>query len=183
VRTSWLLARPRVRVEPIEVNGMKLRILWLFVLLVAASAADAQDAVSGISVALPDGKSVVLSGKQLAALPRVSESATAHGKTSRFEGRDLREALRAAGVTPLESLRGPLLKRVVTVVAADGYRVVFALSELDPTIGAKRVLLVDRENGAPLPAGDGPWRIVVPSDQRPARWARQVTGVVVSDLP
>ena len=159
-----------------------IRRISLFVLFLALSCGSAWSATPGIAVTLPDGTSVTLSDKQLAALPRVVESATAHGKTSRFEGCDLREVLRVAGVAPLESLRGPLLARVVTVVAVDGYRVVFTLSELDPTIGSKRVLLVDRENGAPLPASDGPWRIVVPGDQRPARWARQVTGLVVADL-
>ena len=68
-----------------------------------------------------------------------------------------------------------------TVSAPDGYRVVFALSELDPTLGNRQVLLVDRENGQPLPAGTGPWRLVVPSDPRPARWVREVNAIAVSN--
>jgi hypothetical protein len=43
------------------------------------------------------------------------------------------------------------------------------------------VLLADRENGQPLPAKDGPWRLVLPTDSRPARWERQVETITVSN--
>jgi hypothetical protein len=66
------------------------------------------------------------------------------------------------------------MARRVVVEAADGYRVVFALAELDPSIGARHVLVVDREDGNPLSASDGPYRLVVEGEVRPARWSRQV---------
>jgi hypothetical protein len=69
--------------------------------------------------------------------------------------------------------------RVVSVGARDGYRVAFALAELDPSLGNRTVVLADRCNGAPLSAEDGPWRLVVPGESRPARWIRQVDSIRV----
>jgi hypothetical protein len=131
-------------------------------------------------VTLPDGRTVRLSPQAIASLPRQSVSATAHGKTATYGGYDLRQVLEAAGVRS-SALRGQAMTATVTVSAPDGYRVVFALSELDPTLGNRQVWLVDRENGQPLPANDGPWRLVVPADQRPARWVRQVLAITVSN--
>jgi hypothetical protein len=131
-------------------------------------------------ITLANGQTVALSDSMLAPLQKHTVTATAHGKSARYEGYALVAVLKAAGVDPVESLRGKQLSTTVEVAAADGYRVVFALAELDPTLGNKQVLLVDRENGQPLPDGDGPWRLVVASDQRPARWVRQVEFVAVS---
>jgi hypothetical protein len=75
------------------------------------------------------------------------------------------------------------LRRLVSVHANDGYVVVFALAELDASIGDKRVYLVNRAEGAALAADDGPWRLVVPADRRPTRWSRQVVRIVVADGP
>ena len=66
---------------------------------------------------------------------------------------------------------------------ADGYAVVFAFAELDPTLGDRRVHLVDRLDDKPLSADDGPWRLVVPRDARGGRWVKQVTRISVVELP
>lgn len=61
--------------------------------------------------------------------------------------------------------------------------VVFAFAELDPSLGDRRVHLVDHVDDKPLAAADGPWRLVVPRDARGGRWVRQVTRISVVDLP
>ena len=48
------------------------------------------------------------------------------------------------------------------VEAADDYRVVFALPELDPAFTERVILLADRRDGQPLAAAEGPLRLVVP---------------------
>jgi len=60
------------------------------------------------------------------------------------------------------------------VEAADGYRVVFAVAELDPASTDRVVLLADRRDGKPLVGAQGPLRIVVPDEKRHSRWVRQV---------
>lgn len=120
------------------------------------------------------GDSVVLDAARLAALPRETVPARDHGRDARFEGTPLRAVLALAGIRT-DSLRGPSLADVLVAEAADGYRVVFALSELAPDLGARAVLVADRRDGAPLAAGDGPLRLVVATDARAARWVRQLT--------
>jgi len=155
---------------------MLLRLPLLAALLATSAAAFA----AAPTITLPDSKTVSLSERFLAKLPRQSVSATAHGKTARYGGYDLRAVLQAAGVSTV-ALRGRAMTTTVTVSAPDGYRVVFALSELDPTLGNRHVLLADRENGQQLPAKDGPWRLVLPTDSRPARWEWQVETITVAN--
>lgn len=107
------------------------------------------------------------------------------GPDHTFVGISLGHVLAAAG-RPVDSLRGRDLSQVVLVEAADGYRVVFALAELDPSFrGAERppVLLVWAEDGAPVASEYGPLRLVVPAERRPSRWIRQVTRVSVFPVP
>jgi hypothetical protein len=72
-------------------------------------------------------------------------------------------------------LKGKRLASCLLVEAADGYRVVFALPELDPAFTDKRVLLAFLKDGKALDDKEGPYRIVVPDEKRMARWVRQVT--------
>jgi hypothetical protein len=63
---------------------------------------------------------------------------------------------------------------VPLVEAADGYRAVFALPELDPAFTDRLILLTDCRNGEKLGVKDGPFRVIVPDEKRHSRWARQV---------
>jgi len=64
----------------------------------------------------------------------------------------------------------------------DHYDVVFALAEFDDAFSGRVILLADREDGGPLPDGQGPLRLVVPGDKRVARWARMVTSLEVAEV-
>ena len=143
----------------------------------------AQTTAGTVTVVAPDGQSRQLTAAELNGLARESVTATVHDKTAIFAGSDLRYVLRAAGVEPPDHIRGAAMRRAIVVQGADGYSVTFAFAELDPSLGDRRVHLVDRMNDQPLPPSDGPWRLVVPRDARGARWVRQVTRVTVVDLP
>jgi hypothetical protein len=71
------------------------------------------------------------------------------------------------------------LSMFLSVEAADGYRAVFALLELDPAFTDAVVLVADRRDGLPLAAGEGPVRLVVAHEKPQARWARQVRALRV----
>lgn len=118
----------------------------------------------------------------IATLPRVTAAGAVHGKALECEGVALAALLQAAKVMPAEPLRGAQLARAVVVSARDGYRVVFSLGELDPSLGHANVVLSNRCNGAPLDADDGPWRLVVAGESRPARWIRQIDSIRVVDM-
>ena len=105
-----------------------------------------------------------------------------HGRGGRFRGVPLVEILRRAGAPLGDVLRGAHLRDVVRVQCADGYVVVFALAELYPGLGGRSVLLADSRDGAALSRDEGPWRLVIPVEKRPARWARQVTEIRISPI-
>ena len=67
--------------------------------------------------------------------------------------------------------------------ASDGYRVLFSIAELDARFTDRVVILADRKDGQPLPAAEGPYRLIVPGEKRPARWARQVTRISLGRAP
>ncbi|MBF6022454.1 molybdopterin-binding oxidoreductase [Lysobacter niastensis] len=119
----------------------------------------------------------------IAKLPSVPVRTVVHEKKLECQGVSLLALLRASGAMPGTPLRGPELARVVVVGARDGYRAAFALAELDPSLGAREVVLTNRCNGSALDAHDGPWRLVVPGDSRPARSVRQVESIRVVDAP
>lgn len=154
---------------------MITHLLRLAALLLIALPLGAQSIV----VRRADGSDVTLDAARLARLPRVIFEAPDHGHTTRFEGVELASVLLAAEAGPVDSLRGAALRRALVFVGRDGYTGLIALPELDTTLGATKVYVVDRENGTPLSAEHGPWRIVVVGDSRASRWVRQLMRIEV----
>jgi DMSO/TMAO reductase YedYZ molybdopterin-dependent catalytic subunit len=101
-------------------------------------------------------------------------------KAETYEGVLLEELLRRAGVPQGDQLRGKLMATCVTAEAEDGYKVVFAIAELDSGIANAEVLVADTVDGAPIDTKRGPFRLVVPHDKRPARWVRMLKSITVS---
>jgi DMSO/TMAO reductase YedYZ molybdopterin-dependent catalytic subunit len=121
-----------------------------------------------------------LTAAELMQFPRQTVMARAHdGKESRFEGVALFDVLKKAGLATGKELRGKAVALYLVVDAADGYRAVFALPELDPAFTDRVILLADRRDGQALSSGDGPLQIVVPGEKRHARWVRQVIALRV----
>lgn len=111
--------------------------------------------------------------------PRRAFDAAEHGKTAHWEGVALSVLLADAGVPLGDALRGKNLALYVVVSAADGYRAVYSLAELDPAMRDSDVILADRRDGQPLDGKEGPFRIVAKDEKRPARWVRQVVAIDV----
>jgi len=126
------------------------------------------------------GTPLQLSAADFAKLPRTSTKAKDHsGKESVFEGVSLVEILKLAGIKFGEEFRGKQMALFLVVDAADDYRVLFALQELDPSFNDKLFLLADRRDGSPLTARDGPLQMIVPAEKRQGRWIRQVVSLTV----
>lgn len=156
-----------------------MRLLFIFIGLLCAG----QTVGAQLTVSLPDGSSRVISAAELRAMPRTAGIAVFHSDTVAYEGVDIRDVLRAAGLTPVDSLRGRNLRRVVFLVGADNYSAAIAQADIDPSIGARRVIVVDREDGAALPPERGPQRALVVGDHRPSRAVRQLVRIDVIDVP
>ena len=65
--------------------------------------------------------------------------------------------------------------------ASDGYAVVHSLAEVDPAMTDNQIMVADSMNGKALALKQGPFRVVVPGDKRPARWVRMVSGFEVNN--
>lgn len=131
---------------------------------------------------LVDGKPpVTLDSHALSAMPRASADTAAihHEPPAHWQGVALEDLLQRAGAPSGEQLRGHGLTTIVRVTASDNYQVVFSLGELDPLLGNEQVILADTQDGHPL-TKDGPFRLVVPGDKRPARWIHNVTTIEVT---
>jgi len=113
-------------------------------------------------------------------MPHVSVEVKDHdGSVTTYEGVPLAELLKSAGAPIGEKLRGANMASYVLAHAKDGYRVVFALAELDFAFTDSKVLVAYAANGKPLPDGQGPFRIVVPQEKRSARWIRMLQRIEV----
>jgi hypothetical protein len=126
-----------------------------------------------------NGKTVTLTAADLSKLPQHTIAASEHGSPATFEGVLLADVLAKADVPFGEKMHGKSMAMYLLVEAADGYRAIFALQELDPQFTDRKIYLADKRDGKPLSDKEGPFRIVVPDDKRPARWVRQVTALRV----
>jgi hypothetical protein len=100
-----------------------------------------------------------------------------------YEGVLLRDLLDQIGVPSGEKLRGPEGRDYIVVSAKDGYEVVLALVEIDPMFQQNQVLVADTLDGKPLDDKHGPLQLVVPEDQRPARWVRMISKITIRRTP
>lgn len=155
------------------------------VLLTQLAWCDAVTAPANAAVAL-GGIGIVatkITEDDLAKMPRVTVHASAHGDSAEWSGVRLSDLLKRAGAPIGEKLRGALLAYYVRVTAVDGYTVVFSLGELDPELLDHVVLVADRRNGQKLDGKEGPLRLIIPSEKRPARWVRQVSAIDLVAAP
>lgn len=152
-------------------------ILALFLALLAqpAGAADATLKLSSGS------QSVALTPDEIRKLAHVDLTATdPHQNASHvYSGVPMRDLLAKLNAPLGERMRGPALRMAVVFHAADGYVTVFALAEFDEAFSDRQLILADAQDGKPLPANAGPYRLVVPGDKRAARWARMITSIEV----
>ncbi|MGE0142836.1 MAG: molybdopterin-dependent oxidoreductase [Planctomycetota bacterium] len=84
-----------------------------------------------------------------------------------------------ASVPPRDRRTG--WRRVVIAKARDGFRAVFTCAELMPEMGRTRAYLVWRRDGETLPADEGPLRLIVTTDQKGSRSARQLSELRITD--
>ena len=123
---------------------------------------------------------LTLTAADLAAMPRTTASAKdKQGVLHTFSGVAIADILNKAGVTTGRQLKGENLAKYLLVTCADGYQVVFSLAELDSSFTDRVVILADQMEGKPLPAGTGPFRMIVPGEKKPARNSFQVTALTV----
>jgi DMSO/TMAO reductase YedYZ molybdopterin-dependent catalytic subunit len=119
-----------------------------------------------------------LSLEELRAMPQIEVSGKDKDeKFHHFQGVLLIDLLKQAGVELGIGLKGKNQAQYLLVEAADGYKVVFSLPEIDPEFSGKQILVAHSRDGIPLEEGVGPFRLVVPEEKLHARWIREVIAV------
>ena len=124
----------------------------------------------------------MLARSDIESLPHVKAATHGAENNSTFEGVALKTVLEKGGVEFGHFLRGKRLASCLLVEAADGYSAVIALPEIDPDFTDKHIVLAFLQDGKPLDAKTGPYRIVIPDEKRMARWVRQVTTLKIVDV-
>jgi hypothetical protein len=130
-----------------------------------------------------DGRDRQVSASDLARLARRDTTVSAHEVSGRYSGVALTDVLALVHAPLGDSLRSRALTTFVTDEATDGYRERFSIAERDGKFTDRVVILADSKDGRPLPATEGPYRLIVPGEKRPARWARQVTRISLGKAP
>ena len=148
----------------------------LIVLMMQAVACASQQ----LTIQTQAGKQTRLERADIEALPHVKVTTGASGVSTTFDGVPLKAVLERGGVGFGETLKGKRLASCLLVEAADGYRVVIALPEIDEAFTDKQIVLAFLKDGKPLDDKEGPYRIVMPDEK--ARWVKQVTALKIVDV-
>jgi hypothetical protein len=157
-------------------------------LLVAAApfAAPAQSSEPTVAVGLVDGTQRGFTIAELEQLP--AESAPARlrdGPPVTVTGVSVTTLLRLTGLDLAANLgSAQVASHALIARAADGYRAVFGLAEVDPHFGHPPLLVSweDADGGA-LPQRLGPFQLIATSESRPGRWVRQLVSLEVKSIP
>jgi hypothetical protein len=114
---------------------------------------------------------------------------TQRGETHKLIAVPLEAVLRSAGVEAGEmgSSMAPTEKRAgwklaVLATASDGFQATFSVAELYHEIGRTEAYVAIAENGAPLDAIKGPFRLIVTTDREGSRSVRKLERLTVLDL-
>ena len=157
----------------------------LLLLAAAPFAAPAGATDPQVVVRLADGR---LQGFTIAMLERLpAESAPAHlrdGPSFTVTGVSVTTLLRLTGLDLAANLGGAqVVGHALVARAADGYRAVFGLAELDPHFGHPPVLVNwVGADGSALPSRAGPLQLIATGESRPGRWVRQLVSLEVKSL-
>jgi hypothetical protein len=135
-----------------------------------------------ITLRINGAPAVTMTTADIAKLPHHTIVFNDHGKLISYEGALLYDVLTHAGFDFGEGLRGKQLSSYVAALASDGYETVYALAEIDPSIADSGILVVDKREGERLSLDEGPLRVIVPHDKRPARSLKMLQEIDVVQL-
>jgi hypothetical protein len=124
---------------------------------------------------------VTLSADAIRRLPNDTVSLASHGAPPvRYRAVRLTDVMTLAG-SPPDSLRLGRRAWIVAALARDGYVAVFSAGEIDPTVGPTRAWVAYARDGAALTADEAPFHLIVLTDARATRSARQVSRLRILD--
>lgn len=159
----------------------------VLVLALAAAGACAQAQVStqltlGGAVSAPSTYDYA----SLKALPAVTQTVSFQAgttpQTHTYTGADLWSLVNSAGVQTNPSIKNDINNKYVIATGSDGYKVAYALGELNPSFGNKGSIVAYDEtiNGTTAPLGsDGFARTTAPGDVKGGRYVSNLVSLTV----
>lgn len=161
---------------------MKKYAAFILFFLALQTAVKAQSVAVGGEVPKP----FTLNAASMKQLKRVTLNLKAHdGNMHQYSGVLLADVLTEADVTVGDASGKRAVKSYVLINAEDKYQAVYALAEFEPAFTGNQIIIADQVDGKPLPAGTGPFQMIVPGEKKFARWVRQVKEIkliTVKDL-
>ncbi|MHB1095155.1 MAG: hypothetical protein ACYC3F_03205 [Gemmatimonadaceae bacterium] len=160
---------------------MRTQLLFLCSVVAIATTAPALAQDSSLRVEREGRAPVTLAADAIRRLPSDTVSLASHGATPvRYRAVRLTDLMAAAG-SPVDSLRIGRRGWIVAAIARDGYVAVFSAGEIEPTVGPTRAWVAFERDGAALTAEEAPFHVIVPTDARGTRSARQVVTLRILD--
>jgi hypothetical protein len=157
-----------------------LRLIPVFVVLFAGLTGSlwAQGAPSTLKIEC-GGKHSDLTLDALKAMPQktVSFHNVHTSADETYSGVPLIDLLASLGAPHGKDLHGKGLSEYVVATGSDGYKAVLALAEVDPEFHPGDVIVADAMDGKPLDAKNGPFKLVVTEDKRPARSVHSLVSI------
>jgi len=162
--------------------ALRLNILTCVFALTLAGVAVSQTSAAGNTLTIKtQQQSRVLSLDALKAMPHTTvRFHNVHTSADEnYSGVPLIELLASIGVPHGKELHGKPLADYVVATGSDGYKAVLALAEVDPEFHPGEVIVADAMDGRPLDAKNGPFKLVVSEDKRPARSVHNLVSIEV----
>jgi hypothetical protein len=116
----------------------------------------------------PEGRSETVTATDMRTMHRASVT-TPYGAKATFTGVVIGELLAEVGAPSDVRLHGSPVNQIIIVTGEDGFTTVLSLAETEKSFRDQPVILADQKNGQPLDAKEGPFRLVIGGELKPAR--------------
>lgn len=136
--------------------------------LIAAVAVSGAAAAQSIVVKGVEGRVETVSAADIQAMHRASVTVP-YGDKSTFTGAVIGDFLAEVGAPADVRLHRAPVNQIVIVTGQDGFTTVLSLAETEKSFRSQPVIVADQENGKPLDARQGPYRLVIGGELKPAR--------------
>jgi hypothetical protein len=145
----------------------------------ATSAGQASSPANSSLKVTVNGQTNSLTSADLNALPQ--KTVTFHNVHTKadetYTGVPLTDLLAKYGAPTGDKLRGKGLSDYIVATGSDGYKAVLSLAETDPAFHPGDVIVADTIDGKPIGDKEGPFKLVVTEDKRPARCVHNLISI------
>jgi len=117
---------------------------------------------------------ITISAADLAKMTHISGTVLEGDTVVTYQGVQLSEILKKAGVPFGGGIKGAELLGVIIAKGEGGKTVAFTYGEIDPDIGGTSIIVADQVGGVPITGEHGPLHLVVLTDRGNARFIDKI---------